>query len=248
MNRKLILLNVALLALLGSLAWLIRERWREERARELSVLQQIAPIRQVLPPPSRPGSKPLTANDYIVVAQNMLFSKDRNSTVAIDPPPPPKPEPPMPALPAYHGIMAMFGDPVVFFSLGNGGQKKYHAGDSVGPFKIVSFDKEKLVFEWNGKIVERKPEELLAKVEAPPAVQSNQIPNQNQAPQPTASPNVIMPSSAAAPVDPKLGKDAGGVRTCVPGDASPPGTILDGYKKVVTRTMFGETCRWEPAN
>ena len=49
-------------------------------------------------------------------------------------------------------------------------------------------------------------------------------------------------------IDPKLGKDAGGVRTCVAGDTSPPGTVLEGYKKVVTRTMFGETCRWEPVN
>jgi hypothetical protein len=39
----------------------------------------------------------------------------------------------------------------------------------------------------------------------------------------------------------------GGFRTCVPGDNSPAGTALAGYKKVLAQTMFGQTCHWEPA-
>jgi hypothetical protein len=36
-------------------------------------------------------------------------------------------------------------------------------------------------------------------------------------------------------------------RACVPGDTTPPGTVQDGLRKVVSKTPFGESCRWEPA-
>jgi hypothetical protein len=43
------------------------------------------------------------------------------------------------------------------------------------------------------------------------------------------------------------GKDVGGgYHTCLPGDTSPPGTVVDGLKKLVNTTPFGVTCRWEP--
>ena len=39
----------------------------------------------------------------------------------------------------------------------------------------------------------------------------------------------------------------GGVKPCVAGDNQPPGTVVAGYKKVVSQTPFGAACRWEPA-
>ena len=109
--------------------------------------------------------KPMAAMDYNAAVQNNLFAKDRNPNVIVDPPPPPNPPPPpppMPELPSYYGTMD-FGDPVMMLKLPKGEQKKYHAGEKVGPFKLVSFDREKLVFEWDGKTVERKPGELKEK-------------------------------------------------------------------------------------
>ncbi|MBI4876733.1 MAG: hypothetical protein HY822_19020, partial [Acidobacteria bacterium] len=39
---------------------------------------------------------------------------------------------------------------------------------------------------------------------------------------------------------------APGMRACQPGDSSPVGTVVDGMRKVVTKTPFSVICRWEP--
>ncbi len=42
--------------------------------------------------------------------------------------------------------------------------------------------------------------------------------------------------------------DTGGSsHACSPGDTTPAGTVVNGYRKVVKASMFGQTCMWEPA-
>lgn len=253
MNRKLILLNVVLLALAGWLFWMLRLKWIELHKHEHTVLALSPEVRKrLMIPPAVPQFKPMTAGEYNEVAQKNLFAKDRNPNVIVDPPPappPPPPPPPMPALPSYYGTMALFGDPVILLKLPKGVQKKYHAGDTVGPFQLVSFDREKVVFDWDGKTVERKPEELKEKESSP-----------QEAAAPVAAPvasannggsarSIGGSANEAAKVSEKLGPDnGGGVRQCVKGDDSPPGTIIDGYKKRIATNMFGATCMWEQIN
>jgi hypothetical protein len=158
MNRRIVLLNVALVALVGALGWALRANWLEAQAREHAVLRRRVPPKAVLAPPSYPGVQPPAPAEYIDVANKMLFSKDRNPTVMVEPPKP-APEPVMPALPNYSGQMSI-GEPVIFLNVGRDVQHSYHAGDKIGDFKLVSFDEDKIVFEWNGKNVERKLEEL----------------------------------------------------------------------------------------
>src|ERR1700689_2899330 len=97
MNRKILALNLALLAMLGTLGWMLRAHWRETRAQELAMLAKPARGSAQIPPPSpRPPEAVVPAN-YLEVAQKTLFSKDRNPNVIIEPPPPPpapKPEEP----------------------------------------------------------------------------------------------------------------------------------------------------------
>jgi hypothetical protein len=167
LNRRLVLLNLALLALAGALVWTLRTNWLAAKARERAVLQRKVAAKTVLAPPSLPGVKPVAPAEYIDVAGKMLFSKDRNPTVVVEPPKP-APEPVMPALPSYHGQMAI-GEPVILLSMAaNAAQRGYHAGDQVGDFKLVSFDENRVAFEWKGKNVERKIEELRAKEAATP--------------------------------------------------------------------------------
>jgi hypothetical protein len=245
-NRKLILLNVVLLAMAGWLFWMLRQKWLELHQHEHTVLA-LSPRARLYPPPPIPLSGPMTAAAYNEVAQKMLFSKDRNPNVIEDPPPPPPPAPPppkMPDLPAYYGTMALFGDPVVLLSLPKGPQKKYHAGDKVGPFQLVSFDRDKVVFDWNGTMVERKPEELREKESTQQADAADGQPTR-------VEPVKLIPDPPpdAPKVSEKIGKDnGGGVRMCVQGDTTPAGTIIDGYKKVETMNMFGKTCMWQLVN
>ena len=162
MNRRLVLLNLALLALAGALVWTLRTNWLASKARERAVLQRKVAAKTVLAPPPLPTVKAVAPAEYIDVAGKMLFSKDRNPTVVVEPPKPP-PEPVMPALPNYHGQMSI-GEPVILLSTSAAGaQRSYHAGDQVGDFKLVSFDEARADFEWKGKNVERKLEELRPK-------------------------------------------------------------------------------------
>jgi hypothetical protein len=247
MNRKLIVLNVVLLALAGWLFWMLRIKWRELHQHEHTVLTLSPRVRILLYPSPPPLFKPFAAADYNQVAQNDIFAKDRNPNVIVDPPPPPPPAPPpppMPDLPAYYGTMALFGDPVVLLSLPKGPQRKYHAGDAVGPFKLISFSREKVVFDWNGKLVERKPEDLKEKE---PSVQQAAAEGPPTRVEPVKL--IAEPPPDAPKLSPQLGADnGGGVRMCVAGDKSPPGTVIDGYKKVETMNMFGKTCMWQLIN
>ena len=196
MNRRLVLLNVALLALAGVLVWTLRTNWLHAKARERAVLQRKVAAKAVLAPPPLPAVKTVAPAEYIDVAGKMLFSRDRNPTVVVEPPKP-APEPVMPPLPNYHGQMAI-GEPVILLSMSaTGAQRSYHAGDQVGDFKLLSFDENRVAFEWKGKDVERKPEELRPKETA---VQAGAPASGQAARAAAASARASAPAAAAAPI------------------------------------------------
>jgi hypothetical protein len=241
-NRKLVLLNLVLLALAAGLGWTFRKRWLEGQARDRAIFVNAARKMAMLPPPPLVSPKIVAPAEYLEVAQRTLFSKDRNPNVVIEPEKP-KPEPPMPALPAYYGQMTLF-DPVVFLALAGGGQKSYHPGDKVGAFELVTFDREKITLAWNGKTVERRLQELTPKEAAPQPVQAVAV----QA-APPAAPQVksIGGSTADSNADKgPMGVDMGAnLFGCKTGDTAANGTVTNGYKKVIVRGLMGESCHWE---
>jgi len=253
LNRKLVLLNLALLALAAALAWTLRDNWSGAQSRQRAVIQRTVEPKKLLAPPSPAPVKPVAAADYLDVAAKMLFSRDRNPTVVIEPPPAPpaKPEPPMPALPNYHGQMAI-GEPVAFLSTSAAAQRGYRAGDTVGDFTLLRFDRETIEFEWKGKSVERKLDGLRPKEVAQAAA-----PSPPAAPAPKAVPakpvalggssgNSAAGKTDSGSDDPMFGPvQADGTRACVPSDSSPAGTVHSGYRKELTMTLFGAICRWE---
>ena len=231
MNRRILLLSVALLALAGRLGWLLRQKWRDARAHERAVLSQPPHVRAVAPPPTPAPAAPVSPADYIEVAQKTLFSKDRNPNVVVDPPPPPKPDPPMPALPVYWGQMS-FGDPVVILTVGASARAEERttpetksATSSWWPSTATS-----ITFDWNGKQVERKLLELAPKEGQPPA-------SRRRAGRCPSAPSDQLTSITSAGAS-DLYRSAGGgsgyggrIPRCVHGDNSPAGTVVSGYKK-----------------
>jgi hypothetical protein len=181
--------------------------------------------------------------NYLEVAQKTLFSKDRNPNVIVEvvPPPAPKPEEPTPPRPFYFGQMG-FGQPVALLSVDKGGQKGFHVGDDVGPFKLVAFNRETITFEWNGKtleypLAELKPKEPQAAQQAAAAAAAAAAPSKPQS---------LTPAITIVEDKPTLGTQNGEIRSCVAGDKSPAGTVKDGYKKTVVNGPFGPSCQWEP--
>ena len=242
MNRKIVALNLALLVLLGTLGWMLREHWRQSRTQHLATLAKAARASAQLPPPSPTPPEPAVPANYIEVAQKTLFSRDRNPNVIIEvvPPPAPKPEEPPPPRPAYYGQMGL-AEPVAFLSADKGGQKGFHVGDDVGPFKLMAFNRETITFEWNGKTLEYPLADLKPKGPVAAAAQSG---GPAFAPEKVVSASPVIATTEDK--NPVLGSQNGEIRSCVPGDKSPAGTVKDGFRKSVTSGPFGPMCMWEP--
>jgi hypothetical protein len=231
------------LTLLGLLVWAgvsLRERWRGADAREQALLRQMIPPTPPPVIPALPGVSAATAASYIEVAQQFLFSKDRNPNVILDPPPPPPKPKPMPALPAAYGMIDLGNGPIVILSERPGAQHRgYRPGETIGPFKLVAIKGQEITFEWEGKQVNKRLEEIIdkkaAESTAPPAEA------QTAAAKPASQGiTTLAPLKAGPGVE--LGADS---RACVPGDTTPAGTVQDGFRKVVNKTPFGDSCRWE---
>ncbi len=229
------MINLVLLALAALAAWNLRARWLEGREREAAALR--APVKPAPAPPMVPAPpvERVAAASYVDVAQKMLFSSDRSPEVEIVAPPPK----PMPPLPVAYGVFALGDVPSAILSEKPGARhRSYAAGEMVGEFKLLSVSTTELVFEWEGKTITRTIEELAAK-DRPPAEAAAAAAAPAQA-------TVSTTTSVAAPVKPGPGIElTSEVRACQPGDNSPAGAVIDGMRKVVSRTPFGEMCRWE---
>ncbi len=232
MRKKLLLLDLALLAAALLATAELRARWLEARKRE-----QVALWKTVVPLPAPPYAplpkvEPLVAADYGEVAQKMLFSADRNPAVVVEVAPPK----PMPALPVAYGVMDLGDGPAAIMAV-KGGQPtaEVREGQPIGEFTLVEIGSDQLVLEWDGKKVTKKLADLQAKAAetAGPADTGAR-----RAPAAAAPP----PADASGP-----GKDVGGgLKACQAGDSSPAGTVRDGMKKVMRNMPMGTVCHWEP--
>jgi len=234
MKRHLFWANLALLTVCVAGVVHLRRQWVSTSAGEQAVLQ--ARLRLAPPPhlPPAPVVEPVKAAGYGDIAQKMLFSKDRNPTVVVEPPPPPKAIP-MPALPLFHGVVDLGDGPMAILSEGpKGPHRDYQAGDNVGAFKIVSVNDEELVLEWDGQTITKRVEDILDRGAPAPAA-----PGPVVAAKPAAPPPVVTRAPAAPG-----GELSPGIRACQPGDRSPAGTVADGMRKVLKPTPFGSRCYW----
>ena len=233
MRKRLYVLNLALLALVAVLFWRVQTGWKaaRERQRVLAEYRQKPPA--VKPDAPLVAPPPVTPAAYAEVALKMLFSRDRNPNVVIDLAPPK----PMPPLPGAQGVINLGGSPLVLLSEKAGAAPRgYRAGEEVGAFKLLEIRPDAVVFEWDGKRITKRIEELM---EA----------GARMAPPPEPAP---ASAASAAPTTMSTGARLGPgtstsqtTRGCQTGDTSPAGTIVDGMKKVMTQTPFGYSCVWQ---
>lgn len=243
MKRKLLLLNLALLGVTVAAGVHWRSEWLAADAREQAVLRQRLKLAPPPPVSALPVLEQVKPAGYIDIAQKMLFSKDRNPTVIVEPvkAPPPKP---MPPLPVFHGLLNLGDGLTAIMSVKAGAQHRdFRAGEQVGEYKLVAFDDQQIVLEWDGKTITKKVEELLDRSQPAPPPPSQMAAATPAAPPPQAAPPAPVPRQTGP------GRDTGrGISMCQPGDTSPSGTVADGMRKVLKDSLFGKTCYWEPAN
>jgi len=240
LNRKLVLLNLVLLAMAAYAGWQLRVRWIAARAREAAEFSKR--IKPLPPPPFTPlpAAPPVVPATYAQIAQQTLFDRSRNPTVVVEVPPPPPPKP-MPPLPVYHGQMNIGSGPMAILSeTANGQHQALHPGETIGQFKLVDITTTEIAFEWEGKIIRKNVDELLDRTASTALAAA--APVRTEQPAAAAAPAPVVAKSAIGP-----GADTGrGFKACDPNDNTPAGSVVDGYRKVLTPSPFGEMCRWDP--
>jgi hypothetical protein len=253
LRRGVLLLNLLLAAAIGLSCWQMSRQYHAtaERQRQFLSKRFAAPAPPILTFPAE--APQIHASNYLEIAARLPFSPDRNPTVVVEVAPPK----PMPPLPAYHGMMNFGQGPRVILSTGSAPQKSYKVGDVIGEFKLVAVAQSGLVFEWDGKQVPAAYAELMRRT--PEAAAASQ---QTAAPAPAPAP-AAAPSSTASVTSVGGGSSASGSsvsssepmgavadftgqRECKAGDNSPDGTVVNGFRKVSTRSPFGVICRWVP--
>jgi len=237
LKRKLIALDLALVAAIGAASWKLRQDWIALRAREQSLRMRSAKGSQSGVFNAAQAPQPVAAVGYAEIAQKTLFAKDRNPDVVVDVEQP-KPKP-MPPLPVLYGVMNLLDSTTVVMS--ENPAAPHHGvrlGEQIGPFTLLAVTREDITFDWEGQAVTKKIDDMLVRQPAP-------APPSNVPAKPPAAPGRV----EGAPVpkaDPVPGADIGsGIKACQPGDSSPAGTISGGYRKSMTATPFGSICRWE---
>ncbi len=232
-------MNLFLLVAIGCFGKLLQERIQTAAQHEHAVLAFKVPPADVPQPAPLGKVAALDATSYQDAVSKNLFSRDRNPNPILDPPPPPPAPPPIPAFPVARGVM-IWGNlpPTVVLSTAKGAndQRGYHPGDKIGEWKILTVDNQFIDLEWNGQVFHKRLDELMDRTPIQFAVAEQ------------AAPAAAAPATKSL-VESRNGQGAdmgGGFKACAPGDKQPAGTVVDGAKKIVSRTPFGEVCRWEP--
>jgi hypothetical protein len=233
-----LLLNLALAGVLVYAGFAWRAQWRAAKAREAALVHRKVPVAPPPPMTPLPVAPPTLASGYVNIAQKNLMDKSRNSEVAIEPPPPPPPPPPMPPLPVFHGVMKLPDEPpTVFLSEGgSGAHQAIHPGESIGQFKLMDVSNNEVVLEWQGKIIHKLMDEMKDRTEVAQA----QAPVERTA-QPAAAPPPVQQSAKGPGEITNFG-----YKVCQPNDSTPEGSVVDGFRKVITQSAFGKGCRWDP--
>jgi len=245
MKQRAVLINLLLLAVGAWCAWQIRLNYLEARERERKFLSERAKGVPVAPYATVAAGAPAQPSTFADIALRTLFAKDRNPNVIVEPPPPPPPPPPVPPFPRAYGVIDIGEGPMVFLGQADGKQRPYKRGDIVGPWKIMAIVDDRITLEWTeqNKTFEKTLDELRDRTGGGAAAQAAN----NSAPPPADAviTQRIETAKTEGPVN-APGPSSGQSKLCNPGDTSPAGAVVDGYRKVVIKTPFGEVCRWDP--
>jgi hypothetical protein len=145
---------------------------------------------------------------------------------------------PVPPLPFYHGQMRLPGEaPLVILSETAGAAHQgIHPGETIGPFTLVEATSHELAFGWQDKIIRKNVDDLIDRSGASAAAAASTAPRPAQA---------AAAAPAPTPVKAGPGQDLNpDVKACVPNDSTEEGSVVDGYRKSVTRSPFGVNCQW----
>ncbi len=248
MTRKLLIANFALVALAAAGLWRLRADWSRAQQR----YQILAPAAKKRAAPAAEPSAPAPVQPaaFFDAADKFLFTADRNSTVAVEPPKH-KPRPPLPSL---SGVLNIGGGPIALMTLDTSRPyKPIRVGEKIGEFQLLAVAADEITLEWEGEAIHAAVSDLLAR---PAAAQPGQTAfgaasgasgasGAGQSPAAAVSTTETVSRPGEYRIGPAMQGANGTIYVSLPGDTAPHGTTYQGKRKVVQRGLMGTTSWWE---
>lgn len=250
MKGQLLWINAALVLLLGYTAWTLVGGYRVAVQRYEIFRAADAPV-EVPAPPEEQLVQPLRSENYLAIAQRMLFSVDRNPVVEVDIIED-EPEPTRPAFPYLAGLMDLGKGPVAWMAPEReGNPRPIRPGEKVGPFEFVGATESEIQLAWNDESFEVAFAEMTGSDEAPPAEERRSSRGTRSVPGSSGQPSGPRESPTKVEEPKRLGGQYNigrevttGVFAADPKDDSPDGTEYNGYVKRVQQSPFGRRQFW----
>lgn len=241
MKRNLVLLNVALLATAGLLAWSLLGQWRQFEAehaldRPDSASPAAAPASQGPPPPT-------FASSFAAIVDHHLFNLDRSNDLPEELAEGPQVE--LPPAPVLMGMMGIGGEEVALMVPGGSGSsgglyRRLKVGEQLDGYTLVRIETDRVVMTTGSREVRVGME------------------RRTRRPRRTARTSASAPSSAPSTTGVGAGSGSGNRRGSASSRRSarsarqratnlmntPVGTVKDGKRLVEQQTPFGPVRVW----
>jgi hypothetical protein len=246
LKHKFIIVNLAMGVSVCAIGWQIRAQWFAAQAFRDAHLN--VPLELIAAPPVTSSAPPdaVVAAKYADITRSDLFSKDR-SGVAIVAPPVVEIPTPMPPLPVLSGVMCLpSGTRAIMAERVGAPSITVRAGEMLGEFKIVALDFQNITFAWRDHQVTRNIDDLIDRSGGQRLSSGGrQAPPQQIGGAAAPTPPLQIEAANTNPMLKDLGDEiTTTMRSCMPGEASPDGTLVEGYRKSNVSTPFGPVCRW----
>jgi hypothetical protein len=250
LNRKLLILNIALGAGVIYTGIELHSAWVAAKERQAKMPGPAPKAASVPPIPALKKEPAVVPSGYADVAVHDLFDASRNPSIPVDPPPPAPPPRDPPPLPSFHGMMDL-GDPqgpVALITENDApGHEEVHAGEMIGEFKLVAFNRKEMTLDWQGRTLHKLLNDggsAAAKAKPAPAGGPEPLPLNGVVPGQAPQQSVYddpKPQTRELGPGPQM---TDSVKACQAGDSSAVGSVSDGFRKEINNSPMGPQCLW----
>ncbi len=244
MKKNLIFLNLCLLGLALFFFKQLKDHWIE--------YEQMHSLHSLNPPQTASLSKstkataaPDAVSEYMAIVNNDLFAADRTNIIPPEPPPPPPPPKVSPPKPVLCGIFRIGEEESVLMistdSKSKGLQKRIRIGEMMDKYKLETISDQQVVMRAEGD------ESVGIRLNEPAGIVPRDYSSERTSTLPS-KPNVVTVGESgtkAATSSPFANMNPRPVQTPPPPPSVPAGTVVNGKRKVVTQTPFGNMESWE---
>ena len=217
------------------LGWLLARLWKDYR-RRVEWLYVSAPAEPLSTPAASPTYKGGTPQSFVEIVDRNVFSPLRGVQ-----PPQPVEAPKAPPLPLLFGTMNLGNGRFAVMAPGGqatAGSKQVLLGEEIGGYKLVSVNTSTVVVQWQDTKTTLEISSPTSRV--PGMIEKTVSASVHQAPITTVG--SVPGRSTAAPTP--FGGAAINSAARTPGSDVPPGTVINGKKKVLLPTPFGVKTLW----